>query len=340
MNRIESAISNLLGGSDLILIDVGAAFGLPLNLSPLSRLATVCLFEPDQSAARLVEEDLRRRGLTRSRVFPIALSGSDGPRTLHVTNAPTGSSLLKPGSEAGLEFTPHDYFFPVREVTVHTRRLDGVLDEAGLARADALKLDTQGTELEILQGLGNRLSDSTLVVEMEIGFPGGYLEQPGFGDIDRLMTDAGFRLFDLRLSSFDRHHLGDWGYYRREVFGVPFNSSTLTKRISEADAVYFRRHDLVLAMRDAKAVRRLAVMLCIYGFFVDAVQLLEQGGRDGILTADEALTCRRAVLDWHGATCDAVLDSRWFAALAGLIHRASRSLQRRLLGRHFYRWEE
>ena len=158
MDQIEAAISRLLNGNDLVVIDVGAAFGLPNNLSVLSRLATVCLFEPDQSAARLIEEDLQKRCLSRSRVFPIALAGNEGPRTLYATNVPTGSSLLRPGSEAGLDFTPHDYFFPAREVIVQTRRLDGVLDEAGLARADALKLDTQGTELEILRGWAHAYS--------------------------------------------------------------------------------------------------------------------------------------------------------------------------------------
>src|SRR5580704_19210326 len=123
MDRVESAVSDLLDGSDLILVDVGAAFGLPVHLAALTRLATVCYFEPDEKAARELERDLQRHGLTKSRVFSVALAGSDGPRTLHVTNAPTGSSLLIPGSEAGLDFTPHDYFFPLRETAVQTRAL-------------------------------------------------------------------------------------------------------------------------------------------------------------------------------------------------------------------------
>jgi FkbM family methyltransferase len=340
MDRIESAISILLAGNDLTLIDVGAAFGLPHNLSALSRLATVCFFEPDPAAARLVEEDLRHRGLTNSHVFAIALSGADGPRTLHVTNVPTGSSLLKPGSAAGLDFTTHDYLFPIREITVETRKLATVLDEAGLPRADAIKLDTQGAELEILKGLGSRLSDSTVAVELEIGFPGIYCDQPGFGDIDKLMTDAGFTLFDLRMSSFDRHHNGDFGYYRREVFDVPDRSTSLTKRITEADGIYFRRKDLVLADSDGAAVRRLVVMQCIYGFFVDALQLLEAAGRDGILSPHEAETCRRVVKNWHAATRDIILDSRWFTAVSAFARRVSRSLQGRLLGQRFYRWTE
>jgi FkbM family methyltransferase len=340
MDRTEVSVARLLDGNDLMLIDVGAAFGLPHHLTPLARQASVCFFEPDEAAARLVEDDLRRRRLTSARVFPIALAGNDGARTLHVTNVPTGTSLLKPASEMALEFTPQDYFFPVKELTVQTRRLDGVLDEAGLARADALKLDTQGAELEILQGLGTRLFTSTLAVELEIGLPGAYLEQPGFGDIDRLMTQAGFQLFDLRLSSFDRHYRGDWSYYRREVFAVSAQSSSITRRVTEADGIYFRRKDMVLAARDPAAVRRLAVMLCVYGFFVDALQLIERAGQDGILAADQTETCRRAVLDWHACTRDLVFDSRWFASLSHFVRRGSRFLQKRLLGQRFYRWAE
>jgi FkbM family methyltransferase len=338
MDRIENAIAALLDGNGLIVSDIGAANGLPLNLIPLGRTATVLFFEPNRDSAKALSEHLKGSGYADPRVLPVALAGSDGPRTLYITNAPTGSSLLKPGSDFFNTFGNRDYFYPVRETTVETRRLDGVLTESGLPRLDALKIDTQGAELEILQGLGRVFTDETLCVELEIGYPGSYIGQPSFGELDALITGAGFYLFDLRLASADRHRDGDGGYYRREIFHVSETSYSITKRIGEADAVYFRRTDQVLARKDPAIARRLMVMMCIYGFFVDAYILADDAQADGVLSREQAEGCRRIIHDWHGASRDVLMDSSTFTRFSGFLHRAWRFWQKRLLGRRFYRW--
>src|ERR1051325_5209692 len=110
-----------------------------------------------------------------------------------------------------------------------------------------MKLDVQGAELEVLEGLGPWLVDNTLAVEMEIGFPGAYIDQPSFFKIEKFMTAANFDLFDLRLASHHRHFKGDWNYYWRNVFRVPRNSTSLTKRITEADGIFFHGVERLLA---------------------------------------------------------------------------------------------
>jgi len=340
MDRIENAITQILDGNGLIVADVGAANGLPSNLIPLGGTATILLFEPNADSAKALADHLRGCGYRDPRVLPVALASSDGPRTLYVTNQPTGTSLLRPGSDYFNKFGNPAYFYPVREVTVETRRLDGVLAEAGLQRLDALKIDTQGAELEILTGLGQVLADDTLCVELEIGYPGGYIDQPGFGDLDRLITGAGFYLFDLRLASGDRHHKGDGGYYRREIFRVSDVSPTITKRIAEADAVYFRRTDRVLERRDPAIVRRLMVMMCSYNFFVDAYILADDAEVAGVLNREQAEACRRAIRTWHGAISDILMDSPGYERWRNFLRRAWRFWQKRLLGRRFYRWRD
>lgn len=340
MDRIEHAIAALLDGNGLIVSDIGAANGLPRNLMPLGRTATVLFFEPNGDSAKALSEHLQGSGYTDPRVLPVALGGSNGPRTLYITNTPTGSSLLKPGSEFFNTFGNPDYFYPVREVTVETRRLEDVLMESGLPRLDALKIDTQGAELEILQGTGGVFTDETLCVELEIGYPGSYIGQPGFGELDALITGAGFYLFDLRLASADRHYNGDSNYYRREIFHVSENSPSITKRVGEADAVYFRRTDQVLARKDPAITRRLMVMMCVYGFFVDAHILAGDAQMAGVLSQGQAEACRRIIRGWHDASRDALVDSPTFACFRSFLRRAWRFWQKRLLGRRFYRWQD
>ena len=80
-------------------------------------------------------------------------------------------------------------------------------------------------------------------VEMEIGFPGSYLGQPKFDEFESMLTGLGFALFDLRVANFHRDYKGDFSHYPRNIFNVDEDSPSLTKRITEADAIYFKRAD-------------------------------------------------------------------------------------------------
>jgi len=341
LDRVEQAASRILGDAGLVIVDIGAAHGLPWHLNPLRNIAsTICYFEPDPEAAEALRRGDQERGETNLKIFPVALAGSDAERTLYVTNVPTGSSLLKPGSEFGNDFVAPDYFYPMREVTVRTRPLRDVLVESGVPRADTIKIDVQGAELEVLSGLGSMLAETTLTVELEIGFPGAYMDQPGFGEIDAFMSKAGFLLYDLRPASHHPHFKSDWGYYPREIFRVPPNSPTLTKRITEADGIYFRRPKLMLEAGDAKAIRRQMVLLCIYGFFIDAWQLAERAAATKLLDEKTLQTCQEAVLAWHTASRDLVADNPRFDRFARFARHWSDRFQRKLFGQRFYRWRE
>jgi FkbM family methyltransferase len=338
LNKAERAAKAILNGQDLIVVDVGAANGLPWHLRVLERVATVCYFEPGPEAAEDIRQDARRRGIPNVHVFEVALAGTEGERTLYVTNIPTGTSLLKPGSAFATEFGNPAYFHPIREVPIHTRRMMDVLAEAGISRVDTVKLDVQGAELEVLQGLGAWLADETLAVELEIGFPGAYIDQPGFADVDKFMAAANFDLFDLRLASHHRHFKGNWDYYWRDVFQVPRESTSLTKRITEADGIFFRKIDILLARRDENLIRRQIVLMCTYGFFIEALDLIDRAESTGILDDARAQACRKGVMDWHGAIRDMIADSLILNRLVNFARSISQRLQGRLFGRRFYRW--
>src|SRR5262249_15398920 len=234
-------------------------------------VATVCFFEPHEPAAAKLRTRFAQEGNGRKLLFPFALAESDGERTLYTTNTPTGSSFLKPWSRFGNDFCDPDYFYPMREVNVRTRRLEDVMSDAGIRRIDAIKIDVQGTELYVLQGAGEKLVSQLVSAEIEIGFPGAYKDQPSYPQINAFMEAIGFDLYDMRLASHHRPYRGDWSHYARQVFRVNDQSRSLTKRLTEVDGLYFRRPDLLIDKRDTSSLRRLMVCMCAYGFFVEAV---------------------------------------------------------------------
>src|SRR5262249_32756795 len=116
-DAVAAYARRILAGADLLIVDVGAANGLPAHLAPLEPIATVCFFEPHEPAAEQLRQRFAREGNGKKIVFSFALAESDGERTLYTTNTPTGSSFLKPGSRFGNDFCDPDYFYPMREVT-------------------------------------------------------------------------------------------------------------------------------------------------------------------------------------------------------------------------------
>jgi FkbM family methyltransferase len=228
-----------------------------------------------------------------------ALSATGGVRNLYVTNVPTGSSLLKPGSDAGLQFVHPSYFFPITTREVSTRRLADVVRDAGIEQIDHIKLDVQGGEFEILRGLGDEGGRRLTGVELEIGFPGGYIDQPPFGTLDEYLRSWGLELFDLRLARTHRSKNEDAEHYPRKIFRVPGYSPTLSKRLWEADAIYFRRLKLVLESGSVEQLRSLIALYCAYGFFVEAYFALEEAEKPGFIPHTLATELQKRVVEWH-----------------------------------------
>ena len=328
--------SRLLGQQELVIADVGAAYGLPLHLRALDSVATLCLFEPNAERAQELRDMYAARGLgPRVHVSTSALASTDGARTLYVTNAPTGSSLLKPGSEAALDRGDPGYFYPLREVQVQTRRMEDALAEERVARVDFVKLDVQGAELDVLQGLGDRHLGALLGAELEIGFPGAYIDQPGYAELHSYLESHGLELFDLKPVRGHRHLANARQGYAEDVFGVAAEAPSLSQRLWEADAVYFRSARHLLAQRDGLALRRLLLLYCAYGFFVEAHHVVSQAHAASIFSADERMRFAKDILAWHRRGRYHFTDSAAWRAfsrrLGALTDRVTRRVFRRRL---------
>jgi FkbM family methyltransferase len=203
LDRVEQAVSRLLGDAGLVIVDVGAAHGLPWHLSALRNVAsTICCFEPDPEAAEALRRAAQERGQNNLKVFPAALASSDAERTLYVTNSPTGSSLLKPGSEFGTDFSVSDYFYPVREVTVRTRPLRDVLMEGGIPRVDTIKIDVQGAEDRVIAG-SERTLQRVAAIQAELSLAPLYAGQALIHDMVKALRGFGYELADVHPAFID-----------------------------------------------------------------------------------------------------------------------------------------
>lgn len=188
--------------SRMVVVDAGARGGFTLLPGLRSRLE-VHAFEPDADACARLTAD----GLLSLRAWPVALGARRERRALHVTRHPSMSSLLAPDPDAYARHFGRMADYPawargievVRTEEVETVALDEWAEGAGVDRVHFLKLDTQGTEAEVLQGARRLLAARrVLVVHTEVCFLPIYRQQALFPDLDRQLTESGFQLVDCR----------------------------------------------------------------------------------------------------------------------------------------------
>jgi FkbM family methyltransferase len=195
--RSTDALATLLAGVELDLVDIGAR-GRPRPelelLAPFSRLFA---FEPDAAEAARLAGELEGGEWRSVTVVPAAITAQEGTATLHETAAPGMSSLLEPDPAVYARYANPEAFEVVGRSTVSTLPLDLAAERHGFEHACFVKIDTQGTELEILES-GPRLLRGLLGVYVEALFQPFYVGQSLFADTDGFLRAHGFLLAELR----------------------------------------------------------------------------------------------------------------------------------------------
>jgi len=96
------------------------------------------------------------------------------------------------------------------ERNVEIIRLDDYINEKNIEDVNILKIDTQGYEPEVLDGLGKKLSDIDLVIT-ELMFYDFYERGLSFSDIEKYLIPAGFQLYDIsHISKNPMNGRTDW----------------------------------------------------------------------------------------------------------------------------------
>jgi FkbM family methyltransferase len=171
-------------------VDIGAML-LEGEVDPLARLnklgrLNVIGFEPQPAEC----EKLNARALPGRRYLPYAVANGMR-RSFYVTNTGMTSSLLRPNLKFAQLFNNlAELMQVVATPLIDTVRLDDVA-EIRTQGCDLLKLDTQGSEAEILAHASETLK-RCLIIQTEVEFVPLYEDQPLFADVDQLLRSHGF----------------------------------------------------------------------------------------------------------------------------------------------------
>lgn len=224
VTAVETAASKR---PDLIVLDIGASGGIDPIWEPYTKSTKFILVEPDPVGADALRQSFA--ATPNVSILEAALAGEDGKRSLNVTVARACSSLLEPDREALSRYAVAPLFEVAERIIVDCKRYD-LLAASGTPIPDFIKLDTQGTELEILRGFGDLLH-SVSGIKLEAHFYPIYHEQPSIGEIVAYLDK-----YDLALSemspcwSFDQELVEVDCLFTRRV--GPNTPSDVNKKIS------------------------------------------------------------------------------------------------------------
>jgi FkbM family methyltransferase len=133
----ELALLKTRARSGFCLLDIGANAGIYslFVASCCKDEAQIIAIEPQPVMLQRLRENISLNGFNSISVKPIALSDQLGEITFHLSTDNRGQASLSGTGEA---------------ITVPTQTLLSVMDEAGMGRADALKIDIEGAEALVL----------------------------------------------------------------------------------------------------------------------------------------------------------------------------------------------
>jgi FkbM family methyltransferase len=194
------------------------------------------------------------------------LSRDGGLQTLYVTNVDTGSSLLPPEITQSMKHrvTNLGYFFPVTERSIETLTLVKALAGLSATVPVFVKLDTQGTELSILQG-AQALFDTQRIVGIEM--ESTMLAQPLMKGSGKFWQACQY----LELQGFELLHVKPI-----QAPGRPGRSNALQHTyLNECDAVFALRPDVAADLAVEYRIGLLAFYLANL-FYEEALSLLER----------------------------------------------------------------
>lgn len=242
----------------LTLADIGSAGGLQPRWAPARRYVAAMLFEPRENG------EVRKIG--RDTIYPTALSAEPGRETLNITALANMSSTLVPNGELLAKFRkkgPHVEVVDTIELEVDM--LDRICARDGRT-VDAMKVDTQGSELAILKGCEQALANSVLLAEVEISFLERYKNQPLAADILSFMATRGFDLIEIQRPK--RYRAKNSSNVTNPGLGLGQRAG----RIAYADAIFFIQEQRLLdrlaslPAADAGTIAlRAMVSLLVYG---------------------------------------------------------------------------
>jgi FkbM family methyltransferase len=172
---------------------------------------------------------------------------------------------------------------PARTVSCPSITLDQYCEQNNITGVDAIKLDTQGSELDILKAATQILKTVSLI-DIEVEFNELYEEQPLFGDVDCFLRSQGFVLWRVNNLAHYSKGLVEGANSGILIASDPGSFQTIEQdngQLFWGQAHYVRRDFVPMeteAELDAEQALRAAILVGQYGHWDLSLEILRKSG--------------------------------------------------------------
>ncbi len=262
---------------NITIVDVGCRWGVSNIWNNLRPRVDIFGFDADAEECNRLNIAHRGEGIT---FIPKALADTAGQRTLYITSEPACSSIYKPDPNLTNNVTELFCAREVKNISLDVTTLDSWAKDAGISKIDFLKLDTQGSELDILVGAEEVLR-SVRALEVEVEFNPIYIDQPLFADVDIHLRKRGYVLWKLsNMAHYSNHNFSgmtlneDTHYYESR----PVVRETMAGQIYWGHAYYVKSKIAHCTSKatDANQDLKDAALMHVLGFRDISAKLLNE----------------------------------------------------------------
>jgi FkbM family methyltransferase len=202
----------LIGKRPGAFVDIGANLGQTLlKTKTIDADIPYYGFEPNPTAYSYCRELVRANQFRNVMLFPTGLSGRSEVVLLFTKSDTDPSGSIVAG------FRPPERYSDVQPVSVH--RGDEVIEGLGVNAIGVIKIDVEGGELDVLQGLTRTLSTCRPLVLCEVlpvydpATPHGQLRRLRQQQLAQLLHDASYRIFRIHAPRAELKSLDDFGLH-------------------------------------------------------------------------------------------------------------------------------
>lgn len=185
--------------SPMVLLDIGCRWGFAERFldAKYHQRMKVFGFDPDAEECARLMASYSNLPDGFIQCIPLALADRPGKRNLFITHEPACSSLYPPIQYLADNCPALECIKLDKIVSVDVDTLANWMAATGLQSIEYIKVDTQGSELDILKGAGEYLKTARCI-DIEVEFNPIYEGQCLFWEVDAYLRSNGFMLWRMQ----------------------------------------------------------------------------------------------------------------------------------------------
>jgi FkbM family methyltransferase len=300
-NIPKNDIIRLLSEEKIVIADIGSTGGLDARWFFLEGYIKKYSFDPD-SRAENIDDDLEL-------VFNLGLWSSEVQKEIFLTRFPSASSVFPPNANFLCRFLNHKCHDILGSAQIKMARLDSVIQNN--SPLDFIKVDTEGSDLEILYGASKAIKTTVIGIQVEAQFVERNQGSPMFSDLDPVIRGDGYWLMELKRQSWIRNN--------------DLNNIDTIPQLIWADAIYMitenealKRANDMYSSRRFEYLSKIVLISIAYGYIDYAMEILQSFFNNNLISRDE-MNMIKEVIDKNLRSNLIILFHLFIALLIALI---------------------